>query len=188
MLVLLNLGLQFKTSAAMKFKHIVSLCLASVLIVSCTGKVSNQSSEDVGISKTADTAGSPSPARAVQSAASTAEKSGSFVSGEHETKGTVRIVTENGKRFLELDQAFNTSTSGPDLYVILHRADDVLKSTKPPAYPLQEQDYAIVGRLQKYNGAQRYSIPDNIKLEDYQSAVIWCRMFNATFGTAKLNG
>lgn len=170
----------------MKFKHIFLLGM-TLLIFGCAKEVSNQSPEGADINKTADTAVAPSSSQSAQSTASAAEKSGRFVSGEHETTGTVRIVTENGKRFLELDQAFKTSTSGPDLYVILHRSNDVLKSTKPPSYPLQEQEYAIIGRLQKYNGAQRYAIPDTIKLEDYKSAVIWCRMFNATFGTARLS-
>ncbi len=114
-------------------------------------------------------------------------KSGTFVAGEHDTTGSIRIFSENGKTYLELDQAFTTSSSGPDLYVILHRSDNVLVSSQPPAYPLKEADYITVGRLQKYSGSQRYAIPQNIKLENYQSAVIWCRSFNATFGTAKLS-
>ncbi|HEY9907691.1 MAG TPA: DM13 domain-containing protein [Thermosynechococcaceae cyanobacterium] len=172
----------------MKFKYLVSLCLASALLVSCAGKVANESSKSTEIDKTDNSAEAPSPATPAQTAALIAGKSGNFASGEHETRGKVRLVTENGKRFLELDATFNTSTSGPDLYVILHRSGDVLKATKPPAYPLEAQDYAIVDRLQKYNGAQRYAIPNAIKLENYQSVVIWCRMYNATFGTAKLSG
>lgn len=114
-------------------------------------------------------------------------KSGTFVTGEHDTTGGARIVSENGKNYLELDPDFKTSNLGPDLYVILHRSDDVLASTKPPAYPLKTGDYVILGRLQNYSGAQRYAIASNIDLANYQSAVIWCRLFNATFGTAKLN-
>ena len=119
--------------------------------------------------------------------AAKAIKSGTFVAGEHKTTGEVKILTVDGKTYLELDKAFTTSTSGPDLYVILHRSEDVLATTSPPAYPIKEGDYAIIGRLQKYSGSQRYAIPKNIKLENYQSAAIWCRMFNATFGTAKLS-
>ncbi len=114
-------------------------------------------------------------------------KSGTFIAGEHDTTGRVRIFTINGKTYLELDKAFNTSTSGPDLYIILHRSDDVLATTSPPAYPLKEGDYVAIAPLQKYSGSQHYLIPPNIKLENYQSAVIWCRPFNATFGTAKLS-
>lgn len=114
-------------------------------------------------------------------------KSGTFVAGEHATTGSARIISENGKNYLELDADFKTSNLGPDLYVILHRSDDVLASTQPPAYPLKAGDYVILGRLQNYSGAQRYVIASNIKLANYQSAVIWCRQFNATFGTAKLS-
>lgn len=114
-------------------------------------------------------------------------KSGTFVAGEHDTSGSARIISENGKNYLELDADFKTSNLGPDLYVILHRSDDVLASTKPPAYPLKAGDYVVLGRLQNYSGAQRYAIASNIDLANYQSAVIWCRLFNATFGTAQLS-
>lgn len=113
--------------------------------------------------------------------------SGTFVSGEHPTEGTARILSENGKYFLELDKGFKTFSMGPDLHVILHRSDNVIGSTKPPAYPIKEGEYVIISRLQKFNGAQRYAIPENINLADYQSAAIWCRKFNATFGAAKLS-
>ena len=114
-------------------------------------------------------------------------KSGTFVAGKHATTGGARIIRENGKNYLELDKTFQTSNLGPDLYVILHRSEDVLATTQPPGYPLKTGDYVILGRLQKYNGAQRYAIASNINLANYQSAVIWCRQFNATFGAAKLS-
>ncbi len=113
-------------------------------------------------------------------------RSGTFVDGEHPTSGTVRIVEKDGKHILELDSAFRTSTTGPDLVVILHRLPDVIGSTKPPAYPINEGDYVILTPLQKYTGAQSYEIPKNISLEEFKSAAIWCRKFNATFGAARL--
>ena len=113
-------------------------------------------------------------------------RSGTFVDGEHPTSGTVRIAQKDGKRILELDSAFKTSTTGPDLVVVLHRLPDVIGSTKPPAYPINEGDYVILAPLQKYSGAQSYEIPKNINLEEFQSAAIWCRKFNATFGSARL--
>lgn len=137
---------------------------------------------------------SPNPVNTVNSStdssissAQSVEKSGTFVAGEHPTQGTARVVTENGTNYLELDRAFKTFDMGPDLHVILHSSDDVIGSTKPPSYPLQEQDYVILGRLQKFSGAQRYPIANKISLADYKSAVIWCRKFNATFGAASLN-
>jgi hypothetical protein len=131
------------------------------------------------------TAGAMAGSTATSTAASTAIKSGVFVAAEAPTEGTVRLVTENTERYLELDQNFKTSDKGPDLVVILHRSDNLLGSTKPPSYPLKAEDYVILGPLQKTAGGQRYAIPANVNLEDYQSAAIWCRQFNATFGVAK---
>ncbi|MFB2897234.1 DM13 domain-containing protein [Aerosakkonemataceae cyanobacterium BLCC-F50] len=107
-------------------------------------------------------------------------KSGSFVAAEKPTTGAVRIVRDNGHRFLEIDGAFSTSDQGPDLHVLLDTVD------KPPqAY--QNQGRVInLGRLRSYNGAQRYPIPDSINLNSFKSVVIWCRMANATFGYAPL--
>lgn len=125
--------------------------------------------------------------QAKQTTKVTATRSGAFVSGEHTTQGTARLVTQGDKSFLELDQAFKTSEMGPDLVVILHRSTNVIGTTNPPAYPLKEGDYVFLAPLQKFGGAQRYAIPATIKLADYNSVAIWCRRFNATFGAAKLS-
>ncbi|MFZ4665311.1 MAG: DM13 domain-containing protein [Prochlorotrichaceae cyanobacterium] len=130
-------------------------------------------------------ANSPSP-EVVNSLQSSVLSSGTFVDGEHPTKGNVQIVMQNNDRYLELDQAFATSTAGPDLVVILHRSADVIGSTTPPAFPIQEGDYVFLAELTSYSGAQRYAIPDSVNLDDFQSVAIWCRRFNATFGAATL--
>jgi hypothetical protein len=122
-----------------------------------------------------------------KSSEKTAVKSGTFVSGEHTTQGKVRITNKDGKSFIELDRSFKTSTSGPDLVVVLHRSNNVIGATKPPAYPLRRRDYIVIAPLQKYSGAQNYLIPNNINLAEYKSVVIWCRRFNATFGAASLS-
>ena len=122
----------------------------------------------------------------VEAETTTILKSGTFTSGEHPTEGTVRLIRQDGKTYLELDQNFQTSDLGPDLVVILHRSYDVLGSTHPPAYPIAEPDYFILAPLSKFSGAQRYLIPQTVQLERYQSAAIWCRRFNATFGAAVL--
>lgn len=167
----------------MKFNQLIVLASLLFLSVGCA--------RDAAVDQSVD-AVSPSPSAATSTdltaaAPDTSEKSGTFVAGEAPTEGTARIVIEDGKRYLELDQTFKTSDQGPDLFVILHRSDDVLGSTQPPAYPLQEQDYVTLAPLQKTSGTQRYSIPETVNLEDYKSAVIWCRQFNATFGVAKFD-
>ncbi len=109
----------------------------------------------------------------------TALRSGSFVgTRQHPTQGIARIVTQNGKRFLVFNQNFKTD-SGPALYVLLH------KSGKPTNY--NRQNYVNLGRLKKTKGTQRYAIPDGVNLQDFRSAVVWCKRFNVTFGYATLN-
>ena len=104
--------------------------------------------------------------------------SGDFVDVEHPTQGQASIIKEGNNRYLELNSDFQ-SDRGPALQVILHRADTVdLK--------LEEGDYISLGELQEFSGNQRYAIPDDIDLSEYNSVAIWCEQFNATFGYAPL--
>ena len=129
---------------------------------------------------------SSAPANATAASQDSVVRSGSFVSGEHPTQGTARVVLRGQRRFLDLDPAFSTSTSGPDLVVVFHRSEDVIGSSQPPAFPINDGDYAVLAPLQDYSGAQSYAIPDAINLDDYASVAIWCRRLNATFGAAAL--
>ncbi|MBW4623767.1 MAG: DM13 domain-containing protein [Cyanosarcina radialis HA8281-LM2] len=106
-------------------------------------------------------------------------KSGSFVSAEVPTMGTAQIVTENGQNYLQLGQNFKTR-NGPDLYVIIYRSSAV------PDSGLREGSYVNLGRLQNVKGSQRYAIPGNVNLGQFNAAAIWCRRYNATFGYASL--
>jgi hypothetical protein len=106
---------------------------------------------------------------------------GNFVKAEKETTGSVRIIMENGHRYLELDNAFSTSNQGPDLHVLLDPA------TIPTANYPNQGNVINLGRLKSYQGTQRYPIPDVINLDNYKSVAIWCRMANATFGYATLS-
>lgn len=101
-----------------------------------------------------------------------------FVDVEHPTQGQVKIVEAEGKRYLELSEDFQ-SDRGPALEVILHRANEV-------GLQVQEGEYVSLGELQAFSGSQRYLIPDNVDLSQYQSVAIWCEEFNATFGYAPL--
>jgi hypothetical protein len=172
----------------MNMKHWFAFGLAAVLIVGCTGKV--EQSADSAAPSPAPVASAPATAPAspdLAQATQTVEKSGTFVSGEHPTQGTVRLVTQNGQSSIELGQDFETFDMGPDLVVILHRSDNVIGSTEPPAYSLNEGDYVVIAPLQQFEGAQSYPIPSNVNVAEYRSAGIWCRQFNATFGAAVLN-
>ena len=121
-------------------------------------------------------ASKPSITRAAKSVLA----SGQFVTVDqsHATTGTARIVEKDGQRFLEFDAAFDTAR-GPAVQVVLHKANSVPVS-------LAESDYVYIGDLQSFEGAQRYAIPADINIEDYESVAIWCQEFNVTFGYADI--
>ncbi|BAZ50395.1 hypothetical protein NIES4103_30110 [Nostoc sp. NIES-4103] len=175
----------------MKAKHLFILGITALLMVSCIREPSNQQVTTTTTSTNASLPIASNPlntsSQSAQSSDTTTLKSGTFVSGEHKTQGTVRITNKDGKSFIELDESFKTSTLGPDLVVVLHRSDNVISSTKPPSYSLKEGDYIVISPLQKFSGTQKYLIPSNINLAEYKSAAIWCRKFNATFGAASLS-
>ena len=102
-----------------------------------------------------------------------------FVSvGSKSTNGQIRIIEENGQKYIEFDQSFVTD-KGPDLKVILHRNQSVSSR-------IAENDYLEIAPLQGFSGAQRYLIPEGVDLAQYSSVAIWCRQFNVTFGYAEL--
>lgn len=101
-----------------------------------------------------------------------------FVSVEHPTEGQVSLSEKNGVRYLEFSEDFQ-SDRGPDLKVILHKANSV-------ELKVQEGDYITLGALKSFNGAQRYLVPEDVDLSQYQAVAIWCQQFNATFGYAPL--
>jgi Electron transfer DM13 len=165
----------------MKLKYFLTFSIAILLVAGCSREASVNQPPATAVTQPA-----ASSTESQSFSKSDVVKSGTFVSGEHSTQGTVRILNKDGKTYLELDRSFKTSNMGPDLVVILHRSDNVLGSTKPPSYPINQSDYVIISRLQKFTGAQIYPIPENVNLADYKSAGIWCRKFNATFGVATL--
>ena len=174
----------------MKVKQWVLLSLASLVSIGYVGiAAKNQAAESLLPMTSNASAPAIAPeliAQTRNATKSTVISAGSFASAEQPTQGKARIIAQNGKFFLELDQGFKTSSQGPDLVVVLHRSPNVIGSTKPPTYPLRTGDYVFLAPLQKFSGAQRYAIPATVKLAEYKSAVIWCRKFNATFGAAKL--
>ena len=174
----------------MKAKQWILLGLASLVSVGSVGIAAKNQAIENPLSLTSNASAPLTKpeliAQMMNATKPTTVSAGSFVSGEQPTQGTARIIAQNSKLFLELDQGFKTSSQGPDLVVLLHRSNNVIGDTKPPAYPLKIGDYIFLAPLQKFSGAQRYVIPTTVNLAEYQSVVIWCRKFNATFGAAKL--
>jgi Electron transfer DM13 len=158
----------------MKFRFVPVVAIALLLMVSCSKEISSTSSTSTSSDET-PLKSSPT----TRSKASTA-KVASFVAAEHPTEGYARIVSENGRRFVEFDKSFKTD-NGPDLFVILYRNSSV------PKTGVKEQDYVQLAALEKTNGRQRYSIPEDVTLANFKSVAIWCRQFNSTYGYATLS-
>lgn len=104
---------------------------------------------------------------------------GSFVSLDHGTSGTIRVLQlADGGRFVRFE-GFETS-NGPDLFVYL--------TTNPAEGPegAFDDDYVDLGRLQGNIGDQNYEIPADLDLAAYASVVVWCDRFDSAFGAADL--
>lgn len=101
---------------------------------------------------------------------------GSFVGVDlvHKGSGTARIVDQDGKRYLRLEN-FEV-TNGPDLYVYL-------SESKTPGGTLKSLDkYISLGLLKGSAGNQTYEIPESF--QGYDTAVIWCQKFGVLFSYA----
>jgi hypothetical protein len=97
---------------------------------------------------------------------------GSFVSANnYTTMGTVRIVNQNGKKMLVLEN-FRT-TPGPDLKVY------VATSTNPT-------DFTDLGDLKASTGTFSYELDSSLDVSKRNQVLIWCRQFSRLFGSATL--
>ncbi|HET6213715.1 MAG TPA: DM13 domain-containing protein, partial [Micromonosporaceae bacterium] len=108
---------------------------------------------------------------------------GQFVSHEHSTSGTVRIIENaDGSRRLELVN-LNTS-NGPDLRVWL--TDRPVVEGREGWGVFDDGKYVEVGRLKGNQGNQVYAIPPGTDLQQVRSVTIWCKRFSVSFGAASL--
>ncbi|MFF8841152.1 DM13 domain-containing protein [Streptomyces sp. NPDC015127] len=108
---------------------------------------------------------------------------GSFVTHEHPTSGTVKIVRlPDGTRTLRLE-GLDTS-NGPDLRVWL--TDAPVKEGKAGWHVFDDGKYQSLGKLKGNKGDQNYALPEDIDLGAYSSVSIWCDRFDVSFGAAEL--
>ena len=104
---------------------------------------------------------------------------GTFISREHDTTGTVRILRlPDGSTILRLED-FETS-NGPALFVYLSQ------NTADGEDGAFDDDYIDLGALKGNIGDQNYVIPPEIDALGFTSVVVWCDRFNVSFGAADL--
>lgn len=109
--------------------------------------------------------------------------SGTFISHEHGTTGTVRVLQlADGSRVLRLE---NLDTSnGPDLKVVL--SDAPVIPGKAGWHVFDDDAHVKIGNLKGNRGSQNYAIPAEVDLALLRSVSIWCDRFNVSFGAAEL--
>jgi hypothetical protein len=105
--------------------------------------------------------------------------SGTFVSREHETVGTARVVRLPDGQVVVRLEGFETS-NGPALFVYL--------SQNPAAgeEAAFDEQFVDLGALKGNVGDQNYPVPAGVDATGYVSVVIWCDRFDAAFGAADL--
>lgn len=106
---------------------------------------------------------------------------GRFVSQEHETTGTAKLIERADGRIV-LRLAKLASSDGPDLYVWL--TDQKAGLDDWAAY--DDGRYVDLGELKATHGEQNYLLPAGSKLDGLRSVVIWCDRFSVAFGSAEL--
>jgi len=108
---------------------------------------------------------------------------GTFISHEHSTAGTARIITlEDGSRVLRL-VGLDTD-NGPDLKVWLAAAPVI--EGRDGWFVFDDDEYLSLGALKGNKGNQNYAIPDDADISDLTSVTIWCERFSVSFGAAEL--
>jgi hypothetical protein len=120
------------------------------------------------------------PSQAPGSAAAPVElASGPFVSGEHETRGTARVLRLADGSVVVRFEGFATS-NGPLLVVRL--------STNPADGPdaASTDGHVDLGPLRGNVGDQNYVVPAGVDTTAYTSVVVWCARFHVAFGAADL--
>jgi Electron transfer DM13 len=144
-----------------------------------TDRTVNEAAPTSAASSAATSAGA-APSGTADAPADRVVATGTFISKEHTTTGTVKLTElADGRRVLTLE---NLDTSnGPDLRVWL---TDQPASAGWTAF--DDGAWVELGRLKGNKGTQHYEIPAEVKIDSYRSVTIWCKRFSVAFGAAEL--
>lgn len=105
---------------------------------------------------------------------------GTFVGADnfHQGEGTATVYRVAKDLILRLDPF--TVTNGPDLHVIL------TKHQAPKGRADVKEGYIEVAKLKGNVGSQNYTLPQDVRLDDYRAVVIYCKPFHVVFSVATL--
>ena len=137
------------------------------------------------VSQTAVPASPPTrPTQPTEPAAPAEVATGTLISHEHRTAGTVRILrAADGSLVLRLEDL--ATSSGPDVHVWL--SDAPVKPGKDGWGLFDDGRYLDAGKLKGNKGNQNYPLPAGTDLAAYTSVSIWCDRFDVSFGAAELS-
>ncbi len=103
-------------------------------------------------------------------------KSGTFMGNpatSYTVTGSAELVSSNGQLTLNFGSDF-TSSNGPGLYVYLSPVNSVTSNS------------VELGELISTTGAQSYSVPSGYSLNDFSYAIVHCKPFSVSFGSAEI--
>jgi Electron transfer DM13 len=108
---------------------------------------------------------------------------GTFISHEHETTGTARIIRlPDGSRQLALEDL--DTTNGPDVHVWLSAAPVI--EGFDGWFTAGGDPYVDLGLIKGNQGDQVYDIPADVDLARFPTVDLWCVQFSVSFGAAAL--
>ncbi|GII04799.1 DM13 domain-containing protein [Planobispora takensis] len=108
---------------------------------------------------------------------------GKFVSHEHDTSGTAKLLElADGSRVLRIEDL--DTSDGPDLRVWL--SDQPVKKGQAGWFNLDDGEHLELGELKGNKGDANYAVPADADLDALKSVTIWCRRFSVSFGAAAL--
>ncbi|MFG6279532.1 DM13 domain-containing protein [Microbacterium sp. 5K110] len=108
---------------------------------------------------------------------------GTFISHEHETTGTARVI-ENPDGSRQLALVGLETSNGPDVHVWLS-AGPVVEGTDG-WFTAGGYDHIDLGPIKGNLGDQLYEIPADVDLSVFRSVDLWCVQFGVSFGAAAL--
>ncbi len=109
---------------------------------------------------------------------------GTIISHEHESHGSVRLIRlADGRVQLTLEGL--ATSDGPDLHVWL--TDQPVIDGRDGWFVFDDGRYVELGPLKANNGNQIYDVPHGTDLDGLMSVTIWCKRFAVSFGAAQLD-
>ncbi|GAA1680911.1 DM13 domain-containing protein [Microbacterium lacus] len=109
---------------------------------------------------------------------------GSFISHEHTTSGSVRVI-ENPDGTRQLALVGLETSNGPDVHVWLS-AGPVVEGTDG-WFTAAGYEHIDLGPIKGNIGDQLYDIPADVDLTVFRTVDLWCVQFSVSFGAAALS-